>query len=183
MAKQNYGGVYANMEFAPYQYQAYPRHIPTGDKGEYEVVFNEEEEVKVRAKLRKQFDDVPAEIEAFTADPEKEILISRARELEVPINRKWSKEKLIATLKAAEDAIDNLPPEGAEDEEPATEPTATVNGAGIAHIADVTTVEEVDDKEALLAKAKELGIKAQGMHLWGVPRLQATISEFLAAKA
>ena len=175
MAKQNYGGVYANMDFPTYEYRAYPRHIVTGPNGLYEVANSAEEEMKIKARLRKTYDEMPSEPMLLTADPEKEILISRARELNVPINRKWSKQKLENVLKEAEAAIDDLPPEDELtqlDDLPATE-----------DFAEEVTAEDLDeeDKDALLAKAKSLGIKVQGMHLWGVPRIKATIAEFKAS--
>lgn len=175
MAKQNYGGVYANMDFPTYEYHPYPRHVIIGAGGLYEVALNEEEERKIKARLKKEREETPAEIEAFIVDPDKEILISRARELNVPINRKWSKAKLESVVKQAEEAIDNLPPES-DDDSLAPEDTHP----DLFHVPFDSGKE--DDKDALLAKAKDLGIKTQGMHLWGVPRLKATIAEFEANK-
>jgi len=175
MAKQNYGGVYANMDFPPYTYVPYPRHIATGPRGEYEVAYSEEEERKIKARLQREHDNMPEEVEAFATDPEKEILISRARELNVPINKKWSKEKLKSVVSAAEADIDNLPPEDEDDDH-----------IGVVSLTAPTNNNddnaETDDKEALLGQARDLGIKAQGMHLWGVPRLKATIAEFKASQ-
>lgn len=159
MAKQNLGGVYANMEFAPYTYQEYPKHVPIGPNGKYEVALNAAEEERILSKMQKYDDDAPAETVAYVPDPDKEILISRAAELGIPINRKWSKAKIQTLVEGAEDDVDSLPAESekTEDEE------ALSN----------TTPEEL--KESLIAKAKSLGIPAN--KLWGIPRLKASIAE------
>lgn len=127
MAKQNYGGVYANMEFPPYEFREYPKHVVTGPFGQYEVANNETEETVIRAKLQKDHDDAPAVAAPMVADPAKEILISRAREIGVPFNPMWSKVKLDAVVKAAEAELDNLPPE--EDDKDAL--IARANALGI----------------------------------------------------
>lgn len=152
MAKQNLGGVYANMDFPPYEYREYPKHIRTGPYGRYEVANNAAEEEKILAKLKQDNDDAPAIMAPLIADPEKEILISRARELGIAFNSQWSKAKLTLVVQAAEKEIDNLPPE-----------------------------EELDEKAKLYAEAKSLGLKAQGMHLWKIERLKAAIAEVKAA--
>lgn len=176
MAKKNYGGVYANMEFPPYEYIPYPRHIITGPNGLYEVANSEEEEKRIKDRLRKAHDDAPAEFEAFIADPEKDILVSRARELNVPINRKWSKQKLQQVIQEAESAIDSLPPEDQEDAKSVFAETPVID-----HFAHIQTslsapaqIEE-DDKDELVAQAKALGLPAT--KVWGIPRLKASIAE------
>lgn len=173
MAKQNLGGVYANMDFPPYVWQEYPKHIATGPHGKYEVAQNAADEERIRAKLQKDQDDAPAEPVHLVLDPQKEILISRAHELGVAINRKWSVAKLQQVVNAAEQSVDNLPAEGEEgqaDETP-NDPSGTV--------VDMPQ-EPIDEtpkqlKDRLLAEAKALGIEAH--HLWGVPRLKAAIAE------
>lgn len=160
MAKQNFGGVYANMDFPPYVWTEYPKHVPTGANGKYEVAFNEADEERILAKLQKTEDDAPAKVEPYVADPEKEILISRARELQVPFNPKWSKAKLERIVQEAEDEVDALP----------VETTAKK--------LDEVTSEE--DKDELIARAKALGIPAN--RLWGVPRLLTMIADKEASK-
>jgi hypothetical protein len=163
MAKQNFGGVYANMEFKPYEWQEYPKHITTGPHGKYEIVNNLEEEEKVLAVLQKQYDETPGVFVPFVADHAKEVLISRARELGVPFNSLWSKTKMEKVIAEAEAAVDDLPPEETEPKKPAT--------------VDKTTKEF---KDKLLAEAKSLGIPA--VHVWGVPRLENAIAEARAQK-
>jgi hypothetical protein len=173
MAKQNFGGVYANMEFPPYVWQEYPKHIITGPHGKFTTVNSKIEESELRQKLQIAHDDMPAESLVQVIDPDKEILISRAHELGVPINRKWSKAKLEAVVKAAEDEIDNLPADEQiierksvvqnHDDEPAEE------------MESGKTEEEYKDE--LIAIAKQLGVKNVS-RLWGIPRLKATIVEF-----
>lgn len=178
MAKHNYGGVYANMDFPPYEYVPYPRHIPTTD-GKYEVANSEAEEAAIKAKLKKDHDNLPALDPYFTSDPEKEILFARAKELGVPFNPKWSKAKLKNVIDTAEMEIDNLPPDsGFGDKAPAfftrdlMTPTLTDTFDKL-----VETPNIPDDREALVAKAKSMGINPVGIHLWGIPRLKATIAE------
>lgn len=173
MAKQNYGGVYANMDFPPYEYIPYPRHVITGPNGMFEVANSEEEEKKIKDRLRKQRDEAPEEVEAYIVDPEKEILISRARELGVPINRKWSKQKLEQVVGSAEAETDNLPPEEPELLEIDNSELVSDSKELEALVAKIGDSEE--DKEVLLEKAKELGLAAN--RLWGIPRLKAAISE------
>lgn len=159
MAKPHTGGVYANMDFPPYVYQPYPRHVPTGPHGKYEVANSEAEEAAILGKLQKDQDDAPAVMAPHVADPEKEILISRARELGVPFNSKWSKMKLQLLVNEAEAAVDDLPPE--------EEPTKRKG----------KSVEDVEEglKDHLIEQAKALGIPAN--KLWGIPRLRSSISE------
>lgn len=177
MAKQNYGGVYANMEFPPYEYIPYPRHVITGPKGQFEIAYSEEEERKIKARLMRERDEAPVENEPFAHDQEKEILISRARELGVPINRKWSKEKLKSVVSTAENEIDNLPPEDDYDNFPATvSPETHLKNSFTAPAEEEHHSEE--DKDVLIAKAKELGFPAT--KLWGIPRLKASIAEATA---
>lgn len=174
MAKHNFGGVYANMDFPPYEFQPYPKHVKTGPSGEYEIAFDEAEERKIKARLQEQYENAPAETELFVVDPEKEILISRARELGVPINRKWSKEKLTKVVREAEAAIDDLPP---EDEEDNFIKTSAPRMPQEVNVEPETT--EID-KDALIEEAKLLGLPAT--KLWGVPRLQAAIAEITDKK-
>lgn len=153
MAKQNLGGVYANMDFPPYVWQEYPKHIKTGQYGQFEIAANAQDEERILSKLQLEDDNAPAIAAPLVADPEKEILISRAVELGIAFNPKWSKAKLTTVIDIAEKEVDNLPPE-----------------------------EEVDEKAKLYAEAKSLGLKAQGMHLWKAERLKAAISEAKEAK-
>lgn len=154
VAKQNLGGVYANMDFPPYEYREYPKHIRTGPYGKYEVALNQEDELKILTRLKQDDDNAPAIAPAaLIADPEKEILISRVRELGVAFNPQWSKAKLSKVVDEAEKEVDNLPPE-----------------------------EELDEKAKLYKEAKALGLKAQGMHLWKSERLKAAIAEAKEAK-
>lgn len=149
MAKQNLGGVYANMEFPTYEYREYPKHIRTGLHGAYEIAQNENDEMRILTKLKQDDDNAPAIApQALVADPEKEILISRARELGIAFNSQWSKAKLKVAIDTAEKEVDNLPPE-----------------------------EELDEKAKLFKEAKSLGLKAQGMHLWKIDRLKAAIAD------
>lgn len=178
MAKQNFGGVYANMEFPPYTYQPYPRHIHTGPHGQYEVANSEEEETQIRARLQKDHDDAPAAPVPYVADPAKEILISRARELGVPFNALWSKAKLQKTVDEAEAAVDDLPPEEL--------PKVKKMVEAAPEDEDVEDSEEdqfnspEDYKDHLIAEANSLGIKAN--KLWGIPRLKSSIAEANANK-
>lgn len=160
---QNLGGVYANMDFPPYTYIEYPKHIIVGPHGQTKIVQNAEEEKVLKAAMQKEHDDAPPAPLFYAADPEKDILISRANELGVPINTKWSKAKLEQVVKAAEDEIDNLPAEGQEFDY--TSPAV------------ISVEESTDDKEELIAEAKSLGIDGKNFHLWGVPRLKAAIAE------
>lgn len=169
---QNLGGVYANMDFPPYVWTEFPKHIKTGPYGQYEVAKTATEEKEILTKLQKEHDNTPAEVIHYASDPAKEILISRARELEVPINIKWSKTKLQAVVDEAEKAIDDLPAEGA------TLPKVMV----LEEIETPATVEELEnEKTTLYNEAKALGLKTTGMHLWGIPRLKAAIIEAKAA--
>lgn len=173
MAKQNFGGVYALMDFPPYQYREYPKAIQVGQRGEFKIAQNEEEESKIRSAIVAKIDSLPAENQAaaIAADPVRESLILRANELNVPINRKWSIGKLQAVVKDAEEAIDNLAP---DDNLPANE---NADGA----LSDGSEeIHSEDDKEVLIAKAKSLGIPAN--KLWGVPKLKRTIEEVEASK-
>lgn len=169
MAKQNLGGVYANMEFPPYEFREYPKHITTGLYGQHEVVNSAQEEEALRARLQKALEDKPADAVHLVADPAKEILISRAYELGVAINRKWSNAKLAKVVKEAEDAIDDLPPEQ----------IGRKKSAPIEVISEPEAEEETGSadelKEYLISQAKELGIPAN--KLWGIPRLKTSIAE------
>lgn len=168
MAKQNYGGVYANMEFKPYVWTEFPKHIMTGIGDKYEVAYNAEEEAKIRAKLQKDEDDAPAITAPHVADPAKQILISRATELGVAFNPKWSKEKLGRVIQQAEEDADNLPADvvGTRKVKSVLKEFPTTIGA---------EATETVSKEALIAQAQALGIPAN--KLWGIPRLKASIAE------
>ena len=190
MAKQNYGGVYANMEFPPYEYREYPKHIMTGVEDKYEVVYTKDEEEKVMRRLQRAFDALPTENAAFIVkDPEKDLLIARAHELGVPINRKWSKAKLQSVLADAENEIDSLPPEGAAEEalarpitlvEKVDEPTE-VKAEEAPKSAPAPAKSDNDlIKAALIAEAKSLGLNPPGLMLFGIPRLRAMIAEHKA---
>lgn len=149
-----YAGVYGNMNFPEWKYREYPKHISTGPHGQYVVAKNEEEEEKILVTLQKEDDDAPPEQQILVADPEKEILISRAAELGVAINKKWSKLKIKSAVEDAEAAADALPVESSE--------------------AEV----ERDDEEyklELIEKAKSLGIPAN--KVWGIKRLKKMIAE------
>lgn len=160
MHRPPYGGVYANMDFdkiyGPKSYQEYPKHIPVGSNGEYLVAHTPKEEEEILGTLQEMDDNAPAKVEHYVADPEKEILISRAREIGVAFNRKWSKAKLKQVVEEAEAEIDALPVERAAEEEDTGE-----------------TPEEMKDR--LIQEAKSLGIPAN--KLWGIPRLKSTIAE------
>lgn len=170
MAKQNFGGVYANMDFPAWQFVEYPKHIITGLHGKFETAYSAADEERIRARLQKDQDDAPAEHVPYVADPAKEILISRARELGVAFNSKWSKAKLEQTVKAAEDAVDDLPAEEVAVRPKRPMPTPPIIENDEEATADV-------QKARLYDRAKELGLNAQGMHLWGIPRLKAAIAE------
>lgn len=170
MAKQNTGGVYANMDFPPYTYVEYPKHISIGPHGQHTTVFNKQEEQELLSKMQKDQDDAPAYIEPLVVDPAKEILISRARELGVAFNAKWSKAKLEQVVKAAEDDVDNLPPEmPAEKKSRIAAPVVEDDAAESVEI----TPEEY--KDSLISQAKSFDIPAN--KLWGIPRLKASIAE------
>lgn len=164
MANKNNGGVYANMDFPPYAYQEYPKHIKTGPHGQYAIVNSAAEEAQILNKLQVDEDNAPAELVQLVSDPEKEILISRAKELGVPFNAKWSKSKLQMVVNEAEEAVDVLPPEDPEAKEKEKNVPQPVEGE---------TPEEY--KDHLIQEAKFLGIPAN--KLWGLPRLKASISE------
>lgn len=145
MAKSNNGGVYANMDFGSYVYQEYPKHIKTDKFGNYITVSDSTEEKKVRSELQYSDQEAATEVVAqILEDPHHEALVAKCRVLGVPFNPKWSNSKLQATITANETSNDDLPPEE-------------------------NTEDAVEDKDALIAKAKSFGIPAT--KLWGVPRL------------
>lgn len=150
MAKQNFGGVYANMDFPPYVWVEYPKHLIVGPHGKYEIVNSKEEEAKLRERIQSDEDAAPAEYVPYVPDPEKEILLSRARELGLPFNSKWSKTKLLSIVEEAEAETDNLP----------------------AEVDQITSPDMY--KEKLIAEARSLGIQAT--KLWGIPRLESHIA-------
>jgi hypothetical protein len=175
MAKQNYGGVYANMEFPPYEFREFPKHISTGHKDRagksiFEIANTAEEELAIKKRIQTFLDNAPAEASFSEQDPEREQLAQRAKELNVPINRKWSIKKLQAVIASAEDSVDDLPPEEnlAPDEIVSDEPVVEIATASD-HLEN--------EKDKLIAEAKSLGIAAN--KLWGIPRLR---SEIAAAK-
>jgi hypothetical protein len=171
MAYKNTGGVYANMEFPPYEFREYPKLIPTGPHGAYQIVSSQREENELLDSLGVAREKALAAKAHGPVDPQKEILIARASELGVPINKQWSMLKLQAVISAAEAAVDELPPEGEEIEE-------RIHNKLIA--AADEKVEEIsnfeDDKTELVARAKELGISSAS-RIWGVPRLKSAIAE------
>jgi hypothetical protein len=170
MVRKPYGGVYENMDFAniygPYSFQEYPKHVPIGPDGKYAIANSREEEDAIVARLN-LLDNLPPEPAPLVSDPEKEILISRARELGVPINTKWSKQKIKATIATIEEDVDELPVEEANvgEQEVYQSPQ---------HAAVVSASTE---KSALLAEARSVGVYDSHMHVWGVPRLKAAIAE------
>jgi hypothetical protein len=172
MAKRDYAGVYANMEFPPYQYQPYPRHVTTGPHGQYEIANNEDEERRIKSKFNSTHTESAFssadETVAPVVDHEREILISRALDLGVPINRKWSKDKLKRIVSEAEAAVDDLPADEVQSDEDKSQPDLFEESL------------ESEDKDELIEQAKELGIPAT--RVWGVPRLKASIKEALENK-
>lgn len=170
MAKQNLGGVYANMDFPAYEWKEFPKAVTTGPHGQYVVVQSAIEESEVRSKLQKDQDDAPAIHIPYVADPEKEILISRARELGVAFNPKWSKAKLQVTVNEAEREVDSLP---AELPKKKSAPVITTIEPEI----ELHNESPEDTKARLVAEVKALGINPTGIHLWGIPRLKAAIAE------
>lgn len=189
MAKQNFGGVYANMDFPPYVWQEYPKHIPTGPYGKFEVAYSKADEDKIVARLDNEFDNAPAEAVKFVPDPEKDILIARARELRIPINAKWSKAKLSQLVSEAEEAVDSLPAELPNPRERPSNKLTLANSTPqpismiSAEDPNDEKFESADDlKNSLYLKAKEIGVTGTGMHLWGIPRLKQAIAEHEAKK-
>lgn len=153
MAKaRSFGGVYENMDFAPYVFQEYPKHIKTGDHGRFEVALNAEEEAEIRSRIEFKNEVITAKQEALGPDKEKEKLILRCEELDIPINRKWSSQKLYDLIREAESAIDALPPEPS-----------------------LLDTRGTDEHKALLEEARALGINVH--HAWGTPRLKAAIEK------
>lgn len=177
MAKQNFGGVYANMDFPGYEYREFPKHIPTGPHGRYEIAANATEEEVIRKRLQAEADGFAAipEFVHHTPDPEREALVSRAAVLGVPINKLWSITKLKSTIQAAEAAMDELPAEGAAP----LKPTVLTTPGLDEHSASGLTPEEYKDK--LIEEAKSFGLSAT--RLWGIPRLEQTIAEAKAHRA
>lgn len=181
-ANANFGGVYANMDFEPYQYREFPKHIPTGTHGEYAVALNPREEANIRARVQEEADAEAAQEQGHTAmDPQKEILFGRAKELGIPFNRKWSISKLQELIITAEAAIDELP---AEENLPVVqvvkEPAnklinfATTIDPGVK--TTVSTPEESEeDKDLLIEEARDLGLPAT--RVWGVAKLKAEIAK------
>jgi hypothetical protein len=168
-----YAGVYENYDwekvYGPKQWVEYPKAIPTGPHGQFKVVQNAEEEKVIRAALQEIHDNTPPYQEPHVADNEKDVLISRARELKIPINTQWSKKKLLQVIADKEAEVDDLPPEDLVDPKPLIAP--------ILAQADETENENEDLHTTLLNQAKHMGIHERNMHLWGVPRLKAAIAE------
>lgn len=169
MAKQNYGGVYANMEFKPYVWTEYPKHITTGPNGIYETAQDAVQEQNIKERLQKDEDDAPAILSPHTSDPAKEILISRATELGVAFNSKWSKAKLEQVVAQAEEDADNLPADVVGTKKIIDKQKNAVISIESGEIIDEPT------KEELIVQAQSLGIQAN--KLWGIPRLKASIAE------
>jgi hypothetical protein len=164
MAKQNLGGVYANMEFPPYEFREYPKHIKTGNRNNFEVANNVKEEEEIRSRLQLEKEVRIQAQEAEPTDPIRESLIKTLNKMNVPFNNKWSNTKLQMTIANAELETDNLP---------AIENVATENN-------ELEETEE-EDKDALIAQAKSLGINAS--RVWGIPRLKKEIAEAQEANA
>lgn len=191
---RNDGGVFRNMDFAPYQFREFPKMIQTGTHGAYQIVNTKEEENELLAQLGKKHDEEVARIACGPVDPEKEALIARAKYLNVPINRKWSNQKLKALIADAEAEVDDLPPEGDEDEAETPLPETIATKANRLIIAtnndeDTDSTDgshniQSDEKSQLVARAKELGIHA-ATRVWGIPKLEHAIekAERVAAKA
>lgn len=174
-ARKPYGGVYEGMDFeaiyGPKEWKEFPKAVVTGPHGKSVVVQNAIEEKALRAQIQKDEDDAPAEQPVFAADPEKEILISRARELGVAFNPKWSKAKLKATVETAEADVDSLPAETKTHT-----PSKSLEEIA-ANLPPLHNESIEDQKERLLDQAKAMGVKGNAMHMWGIPRLKAAIAE------
>lgn len=169
MAKQNLGGVYANMDFPPYTYQEYPKHIRTGPYGKYEIANTAKDEEEIRTRLQLQHEVAVQAAEAPPPDPIRDSLIARALRGGIPINQKWSNQKIEAVIQEASLAMDDLPPEDTA----RIAPDENEEGGGI-------IASEEETKDELIAHAKSLGILAN--KLWGIPRLRTSIAEAEAAK-
>jgi hypothetical protein len=174
MAKQNYGGVYANMDFPPYEFREFPKSVPTGPYGKHEIAYSKTEEMAILAKLQKDEDEAPAVVAPYVADPVKEILISRARELQIPFNSQWSKAKLTKIVEEAEADVDNLPAEVPESKRN-SQSAASPEDPDDEDEGELDVVNEDELKDKLIAQAKSLGI--QDNRLWGIPRLKMSITE------
>lgn len=173
MAKQNYGGVYANMDFGTYEFREYPKHIKTGKYGQFVEVHNKEEEIAILGDIEKK--QAATQIPDASIDHEKEALISKARKMGIPINALWSKSKLEKTIQQAEEELDNLPAEGDEVEtSKVLEISTPTLASASSSIPDGLTEEQYKDQ--LIATAKELGFKSAS-RLWGIARLKASIAE------
>lgn len=97
-------------------------------------------------------------------------VVRRAHEVSGLSNEGWN--ELDSTIREAKlaDAVEQMRSEAinAAEAEKAAAPNAGATGGGA-------------DKEALIARAKELGVDAKGN--WGVPKLQAAIADAEKAKA
>ena len=169
MAKQNLGGVYAGMDFPPYEWKEYPKHVAIGPHGQTKIVQSAEEEQKLRAELQSEQDNEPAQQLPHVADPTRAILISRAREIGAAINPNWSITKLKSTIEAAEADLDSLPPE--------TLVTTKATHEAAPEVPVLHNQSPDDQKAELIERLKELDPTAKNLHLWGIPRLKAAIAE------
>jgi hypothetical protein len=191
-----YEGVYANMDFeaiyGPKQFLEYPKHVKTGPtNNDFKTVYSAKEERELLATLKYEQDNPSPEQFHATTDNEKEILITRAHELGVPINRKWSKGKLQQVITDAENEFDNLPAEGAPQKTEYVSPVGSqvIYDTQLPTIADdnelvaenIQVIDQeaadADEKAELIAEAKMLGINNRALHLFGIVRLKAEIAE------
>lgn len=177
-ARRPYEGVYATIDFPPYEYQEFPKYIATGMHGKFEIAYTQEEELEIRTRNQLQSNVISAGRQFSQTDPERELLAGRAAELGVPINRKWSIAKLKQVIMDAEKSIDDLPadeglqatPQINVDDLPPDE-----NEHVKQEVPPALVVDQARLKDDLIAKARSMGINAN--KLWGIPRLKATIAE------
>jgi hypothetical protein len=169
-----YEGVYANMDFPVYEYREYPKHVKIEPHG-FKVVNSKEEEDQLLQTLGRRNEKMKQDIEGMggeTRDPERDFLLRRARELNIPVNKLWSTFKFRGLVQKAEDELDKLPAEQIDDNLPATgEGTAEIS----VDLSKISEKEQTDLKKSLLEKAHVLGIPATDS--WSITRLQNYISE------
>ncbi len=166
MAKANLGGIYAAMDFPPYEYREYPKHIVIGPHGQYKTAQNSKEEAEIKSQLSQDFVAEQIAAAAPPSDPYHEDLILKARSLQIPFNSRWSNTKLAAVIKEAEEAQDNLP---AEENVPTT---LAIAGQLKSQSDDEAGSEDYD---ALTTKARSLGVNVN--RVWGLPRLRREIEQ------
>lgn len=180
-AKRPYGGVYENMDFPTYEFTEYPKHVPSGAHGKYEIAHTAEEEAEISARVGYKQEVIAQEQRELGPDPQRERLILRARELDVPINRKWSLYKISSLIKEAEESLDALPAEPIDYHTSNSAKVAkpTLVAAKIVDPDDEPAENEEPSKKEvhsqLFKEAKALGIECH--HVWGIPRLQSAIAE------